>query len=85
MDKTGIIAPLKKQIVMFGMLNSEVNEAVNWIAINIKHYTYNVNTRNKTIHINDIKHILQIFFQIERYIYFKNCEYDTVGKMVESF
>ena len=65
---------------MFGMLNSEVSEAVNWITINIKYYIYNMKTLNKTIHINDIKNILQNKFQIERYIYFKNCEYDIFNK-----
>ena len=65
---------------MFGMLNSEVSEAVNWITINIKYYIYNIKTVKKTIHINDIKNILQNKFQIERYIYFKNCEYDIFNK-----
>ena len=54
MDKTGIIVSLNNQIVMFGTLNSEVSEAVNWITINIKYYIYNVKTLKKTIHINDI-------------------------------
>ena len=58
---------------MFGMLNSEVSKAVNWITINIKYYFYNMKTLKKTIHINDTKNILQNKFQIEQYIYFKNC------------
>ena len=38
LDKMFIKVPLNKQMVMFGMLNGEVNVAVNWITINIKYY-----------------------------------------------
>ena len=74
--KMGIL--LNKHIVMFGKINGEINQlyAVNWLIINIKYHIYCTKIFGNNLDITSIKNTLQHKYQIEKYIYYKNCEYD---------
>ena len=65
-EKTGIITTLKKYETMFGILEVEQKYVLNWLIFNIKYYIYKDILRNK--------------FQVEKYIYFKNCQFDKFNK-----
>jgi hypothetical protein len=74
--KTGFRISLTKNIVIFGMIDDKLAQNINWLIINIKYYIYTMKILKRNLCINTIKVILQKKFQIEKYIYFKNCEYD---------
>ena len=74
--ETGINLQLEKHIVIFRMINNEKCRCVNWFIINIKHYIYRMKVQKQKLNIKAIKTILQKQFQIEKYIFFKNCEFN---------
>jgi hypothetical protein len=80
LGKTGINIHFSKDIVMFGMINNEKSNFVNWLTINIKYYIYCMKILKKNVHFNAVKNILQNKFQVEKYIYYKNCNYETFDK-----
>ena len=53
---------------------------LNWLVFNIKYYIYSVKIIQKDMHMNAIKAILRKQFQVEKYIYFKNYQYDKLSK-----
>ena len=73
---------LNKHIVMFGMINGEINQlyAVNWLIINIKYHIYCTKIFGNNLDINSIKHTLQHKYQIDKFIYYKTCEYDKFNE-----
>ena len=65
---------------MFGILEGEQKYVLNWLIFNIKYYIYNMKILKKDMHVNAIKDILRNKFQVEKYIYFKNCQFDKFSK-----
>ena len=78
--KTGIEINFNKDIVMFGMINNKNSSFVNWLTINIKYYIYSMKIQKKVLNINNVKDMLKTKFDIEKYILFKNCKYETFNK-----
>ena len=66
-EQLKMIILLKTQIVMFGMINGEINElyVVNWLIINIKYNFYCTKILDKNFNINIIKNTLQHKFLID--------------------
>ena len=79
-NKTGIHLSFNKNNVMFGMINNKISKIVNWLIINIKYYIYNTKIFKNSLNIKNIEDVLQHKFQIEKYIYLKNCEYDKFNE-----
>ena len=73
---------------MFGMINDEINQlyAVNWLIINIKYHIYCTKIFGNNLDITSIKNTLHHEYQIDKCIYYKNCEYDEHwGKWLHLF
>ena len=74
--RTGNIIDFNKNNIMFGLINNEKDNFLNWLIINIKYYIYCTKIHKKCLEITAIKNILQKNFEIEKYILFKNCNYE---------
>ena len=78
--ETGINIHFSKDIVMFGMINNAKRNVINWFIINIKYYICTKKIQKKSLNINEVKHTLKNKFEIERFILYKNCNYEVFKK-----
>jgi hypothetical protein len=80
LTRTGNTINFSKTNIMFGLINNEKDNFLNWLIINIKYYVYCTKIQKKTLEILAIKNVLQTKFHIEKYILLKSCNYEKYNK-----